>query len=252
MYNICEYIPLIIVFILGFILWFKTYENFTTPNFDCHIINLDRNTSRLAGSLNYYNQSDLNFVPLKRFSAIDGKKLELSEIEKIVTPSVYKGILELDSTNKRSRESQLTRGMIGCYLSHLEIYKKILEGKYNMGIVFEDDIVIDSNIYKNSIKDIDKIYPCDWDIILLGYITFFDYKDQGDYYDVYNFWGLQGYVISKKGAKKIIKYGLPINQQIDHYMSKLAKGGYLNIYASKQNMVVQNSVYSDVQMQVVD
>lgn len=242
----------ITLLVIALILWFRSCKVTDEINFDCYIINLDRNTSRLVGSMNYYNQSDLNFVPLQRFSAIDGNNLDLNKIKNIVTPAVYNGLVHIDETNTRTHDAQLTRGMIGCYLSHLELFNKIIKSKYNNGIIFEDDIIINSNIYKNVIKRIDEIFPPDWDIILLGYITIFEYEDMKDYYKAYKFWGTQGYIINKRGAKKMLKHAIPIDEQIDHFMGTLARKKILNIYACKESMVVQNSMYSDVQMNVTN
>ena len=66
---------------------------------------------------------------------MNGKEID---VKPYVTERVYNGILDIDKTGQRHYHSQITRGAIGCYLSHLDIYNKfknLLVFKYNLDII---------------------------------------------------------------------------------------------------------------------
>ena len=43
-------------------------------------------------------------------------------------------------------------GEIGCFLSHRSVWKKIVAQNLTAGIIFEDDVQIDPNVFSDSLK----------------------------------------------------------------------------------------------------
>jgi glycosyl transferase family 25 len=251
---------LLIVILLVFIYTNKdSQENYTniinskselnTDDFDIYLINMDKNTDRLIKFTNNYNKTDLILKKFKRFSAIVGKDLNLINF---TSPVGYKQILETEKTGYRTHHYDLTRGAVGCYLSHLSIYKKILDNNLKYGIIFEDDCKIVDDFYSRLQDGLSKI-PQDWDIYLLGVICL--KCDIGkDYIKITRFWGLHSYMINKRGASKLIEYlDKPLSKQIDADISLLIKRGILNVYAINPIIAIQdNSLGSDIQSNVKD
>jgi len=170
------------------------------------VINLDSKPSRLRVTTQEYNNSDLSTrVPLERFSAVVGADLDITEH---LDQTTQRELLEIENVGYRTKHHQLTRGAIGCYLSHLEVYKKVKPGE--IVLVLEDDI----KIKPDALESI--VWPMGyWDILLLGH-NVLKKKDNGD---VKSFWGTCGYLITYEGAQKIIKKNHPIDCQIDTYLS---------------------------------
>jgi len=251
---------LLIVILLVFIYTNKdSQENYTniinskselnTDDFDIYLINMDKNTDRLNKFTNNYNKTDLILKKFKRFSAIVGKDLNLINF---TSPVGYKQILETEKTGYRKHHYDLTRGAVGCYLSHLSIYKKILDNNLKYGIIFEDDCKIVDDFYSRLQDGLSKI-PQDWDIYLLGVMCL--KCDIGkDYIKITRFWGLHSYMINKRGASKLIEYlDKPLSKQIDADISLLIKRGILNVYAINPIIAIQdNSLGSDIQSNVKD
>ena len=127
---------IIIVFILT-----NTFLNFSNSNnelytnndFNSYVINLKKNTDRLDSFMNEYNKSDLKSISLDVYPAIVGKDIELINY---VTPAAYKQILTTEVLKNRRFHYELTRGAVGCYLSHLNIWKKIAESDKKFGLIF--------------------------------------------------------------------------------------------------------------------
>lgn len=77
----------------------------------------------------------------------------------------------LESLNSQSWINErykrgLTYGEVGCALSHLQIYKKMLEQDIPWAVVFEDDISVKYPFYDILLKNINKFNPDD--IYILG------------------------------------------------------------------------------------
>jgi len=88
-------------------------------------------------------------------------------------------------------------------MSHIKAWKKVLETKEPYGIIFEDNVILKDNFYDNLVKHIKKI-PKDFDIFYLGSGKFL--KEIDELISQPSFiLGLNGYIISKKGIKKLLK-----------------------------------------------
>jgi len=256
---------LFIVFLLFLILgsiWtqFTNKENFESnhseivvqkkPDFKIHswIINLDKNKDRLNQSMGYYNASDLSVVPINRYSAVVGAKLEP---EDWLSDYALKEFYETEKRKYRTRHYQLTKGGIGCFLSHVNLMKQLVEEKEtDIYLILEDDIRIDKSAYLKISKILENP-PEKWDMLLLGYSKIFNYNiETNDYAKVRSFWGTYSYLINKGGAQKFLNQYKTIDCQIDSLMSWMAIKKKLDIYALVRPVIFPDSFYTDIQINI--
>jgi GR25 family glycosyltransferase involved in LPS biosynthesis len=213
-------------------------------DFNIYVINLIKNKDKLETFFDSYYKSDLSNKDIIVYPAVIGKDLELM---KYVSSSTYNDIIMTETNNVRENHTKFTRGAIGCYLSHLNIIKKIAESDKNYGIIFEDDAIIHPYFYDILIKKLDNI-PNDWDILLLGGICM-DGVYYDDYIDIKNFYGTECYIIKKESAIKLVPVlDKLIDLQIDAELVKLNKNKYINIYQIYPVLVYQNTTPSDIQI----
>ena len=207
------------------------------------MINLEKRKDRLNNFNFRYNNSDFK-IPYNLFKAFDGRKIDIS---KYINKNTYNDILITEKTGKRKYHYQLTRGAIGCYLSHVNIWKHILDNNIDSALIFEDDVNINYNSEELIYKSINNI-PQDFDIILLGCNCIKCYK-KNNYRVVYKFWGLYAYIITKKCIEKIYDKMFPIKQQIDSELSDLSNE--LNIYSTNTNIIKHANIgESDIQIPI--
>lgn len=176
------------------------------------VINLDKDKERLENINRLLNQYNIQY---ERFPAIYGKDLSKDEIEK------YSRIL--------CQKLTCNYGIIGCALSHINIWKKLIkdnDAKYYL--VLEDDVKkIDIENLNQLIQKLDTI---NFDIISF-YCTFLclslnnknKIKINENLYLQKNIYPLTttGYIISKQGAEKIIKL-INKNKIFTHIDNQLA------------------------------
>jgi glycosyl transferase family 25 len=210
---------IILILLLIFINLNITYHNEFFNNFDTkyYVIHMSKNILRYK---NIKNQEKNANIKIEIFEAFDGSKINIYNLGddiKIKIPwSTHRYNVEKDKNIKK----KIMNGEIGCYLSHLNLLKKIANSDYNgWTIVFEDDFNLKNN-FKNKLNKILKnINNEDIDIIYLGNVNQF-YCSKGKFKENLCYpdtpWGTQGYMVNKKSAKKIydlIKY---IDEPIDN------------------------------------
>lgn len=218
----------------------------------CFVINLDRNYKRLHLFLNSYNNSDITAIELKRFSAIDGKTVD---IKKYVTDDAFQQIDSAETNGYRLRHYELTRGAVGCFLSHTSLYNELVNDNDNdIYIIFEDDAKLPKQCISKIIFFIENA-PADWDILLFGTIRQVISHRSPLYDKVLSWWGLYGYAINKKGANKFLTelaLSGKIDKQIDSIMSYIVHEKKLNVYSSRIQFINHNAdgTETDIQLPV--
>ena len=161
------------------------------------------------------------------------------------------------------------RGSIGCAMSHLKTWKTFLETKDDYCIIFEDDVVVKNN-FVNRLKDIKKYIPKDYDILYLGSFggikknTFFSIifdilqMTNNNYTRINKYiskpkvcLGNHAYMLSKKGAKKLIKLlDGKIHNHLDFCIQDLKSRNLINVYTVKTRLAYQTSTNNSISLNV--
>jgi GR25 family glycosyltransferase involved in LPS biosynthesis len=187
-----------------------------------YIINLKRREDRLFKIEKLFNELGGIFHNYERFDAVDGNTLSLKDNNlTLKTKYLYDNpTLLMDIKSK---------GAIGCYYSHLNIWQDAIKNNYNNIIIFEDDVQTDLTL--NEIMDYINSVPNDYDIAYLDYFCM-NLNNNININDCWNENKLDtialtsAYLISNKGIQKLLINAYTIEMQIDCYLS---------VYANIQN-----------------
>jgi glycosyl transferase family 25 len=208
------------------------------PQFDVYFVNMKSASDRLAVWMKRYLATDLaqTHSPI-RVDAVDGKKINIS---KHVTPKALRQILQSERLGYRKLHYELTRGAIGCFLSHRKIYEQLLESDAPAALIFEDDAIIAKDIGA-SIQSLKT--PADTDILLLGYFCNSCRRTSCGVARARKFFGTHAYIITRAGAEKLLRRPemWTIGKQIDALLGELSRNGNLNIYATMKQYAVQDA-----------
>ena len=215
-------------------------------------INLDKNVKRNDELIQSYNASDLKVMHLNRFNAILGKTVDL---DKWLTPDALLQVNKTEKTKRRTHHYQLTKGAVGCFLSHYTLVKQLLDdNSADYYLILEDDIMVNEKIL-STIKRYLSIVPTDWDILQLSTLRCVKYNVVGEFVEPSGFWGMQSYIINKRGAKKLVNEvnNHKIDGQIDAYLSRMKQQNKIKIYITKKRLFFtnENGIKSDIQCKVV-
>lgn len=188
-----------------------------------YIINLKTATDRKEKVINELTKIGNEFTNYTIFEAIIGKTISDDEIKRLLTLDAQYSFY----INAHNYDQIRSRGEIGCYLSHLEVWKDIVKNNYNNVIILEDDVF--SELSSSKINEHLNKLPLDYDVAHLGWFS----RYEGDYLKKCDNWvvpldnkerfsmiyGTFSYMLSNKGARELIANALPINMQVDSYIS---------------------------------
>lgn len=203
------------------------------------IINLDQHLVKYKNAKTALEKQ--GFINIQRIPAIDGIRHDIDNYSKTLT--LHTQFL-IDNPDYRCSHQQLnTLGGVGCYLSHVKCWKKMLEAGYPEIIVFEDDLNLIPNFKEEYNKMMESI-PIDCDILSFGYLRLLDkhlFKGPIEMLRT-KYYGTQAYYITKQGAEKLLSKAFPIEMQIDGYISLMNYYNYINIYFTKLILVTQQNI----------
>lgn len=149
---------------------------------------------------------------------------------------------------------ELTKGEIGCALSHINIYKHIVKKNIPQAIIFEDDIHIEDDFH-SIIAAIDK-FPTDWELILFGYyqkekkddLVTFSLRGRKKISSSHNLVrllkpreGAHGYMINIHGAKKLLPQLTNLHKPLDLYTGN---DKHINVYAIYPCIIQLHHIFS--------
>jgi GR25 family glycosyltransferase involved in LPS biosynthesis len=147
---------------------------------------------------------------------------------------------------------QHTAGMVGCFLSHHNIYKHALENGYEKILVLEDDLkpMAGFSVFmKMALKNL----PDDWEFIYLGF-THYDglhayQKKVNDFFVIPGFgWGTQAYMVKgRKTIEHLYNNTKQMVKQIDEQLCQLILPNQVKYYMVFPPAILQEGMGSDCQ-----
>uniref|UniRef100_A0A3B4Z8D9 Si:ch211-13f8.2 n=1 Tax=Stegastes partitus TaxID=144197 RepID=A0A3B4Z8D9_9TELE len=115
----------------------------------------------------------------------------------------------------------LTRGEVGCFLSHYNIWKQVLQQELQQVLVLEDDVRFEPRFHSRLVAVMENVHKVglDWDLIYVGRKRLQAKGPESWVKGVpdlvhpgYSYWTL-GYVLSLSGAQKLLQ-AEPLNKML--------------------------------------
>lgn len=187
------------------------------------VVNLDRHPDRLASIDKQLGDLDL---PYQRIGAVDGSKLTQLELDTVYDPGLCKRLL--------GRE--LARGEIGCAMSHLSIYRQMVDESIEIACVLEDDAQLNPAL--PSILDALECLAGDQSPIVcllthVGRYTNWGARSINSTHRIcktVHAFCTHGYAINHAAAKALLEHNHNINHPID-FWNYLSSMGVLQVRA---------------------
>ena len=214
-------------------------ETVITPPFNrCYVINL-KETKEGILRWKVMEKHPVLKSYVNQFPGIYGKEYDFKDAiaNNIIYPRWDYGTWQ----NKASKVVEMDPGELGCILSHRNVWKKIVDEGIGVTLVLEDDAVKVKKDFIKTVSEIQRHVPGDWDIILLGFWLHRGNngsKVNPHIHRVKNFCLLHSYLLSLKGAKRLLSLGT-INKPLDTWMSY--QSDKLKIY--RHNKVIGDSKF---------
>ncbi|KLO17550.1 hypothetical protein SCHPADRAFT_821194 [Schizopora paradoxa] len=160
----------------------------------------------------------------------------------------------------------LSRGMVACWYSHLQVLRKLAlslsttvaydddwDGREGVAIVFEDDIDVESDIERR-LKDMWSDLPKDWDMLFLGHC----WSDESVNPPVSPSSPIHlsnapkcthAYAVSPRGAHRLLLHltypPFAFSRALDQAFAHLIRSGRINAYSVVPSIVIQRKERND-------
>jgi GR25 family glycosyltransferase involved in LPS biosynthesis len=212
-------------------------------------INLDRRCDRDNNVRSELNKHNLLSIT-ERIRAVDGSQLNLNTIShNIITEQ---GITDAKHKNMKPGIS-MTLGAIGCAMSHRFAWMRInTDPLINSALILEDDIQLDDQFNQKlaHIQNYAKHRNFDYDVLFIGYHpATLKYIDKSYVNEMFvkssQIYGLFGYIVTKKGAEKLLRV-FPVTEQIDTELYKSMHKLNINVLLVKPDMRIVTSEPSEI------
>ena len=175
-----------------------------TALFPIYLISLDKDTNRRQNVLKYA-------VPTLVF-AKDGTDIDIDDLKK-------RGFV--------TQNCSLTKGEIGCYLSHVHMLSQIKDNNSPYAIILEDDVILFPNT-QHTIAQTVPLFPDPWEIVFLGH----NYHEPGSlppqmrgmytYTNISSVYGAHAYCVrSSSVTREKIRALFPIDKPFDIAIPKI-------------------------------
>ena len=231
---------IIVLFILFIIILNKSnFTNKTCLNVNVDkffILTTDTNGGRYKNFISSFNKQKFN-KPLEVVKGVDTRNPEVGKLYKhLVTDEKYKYMYDFDKGKNRPDHTYFNSGALGCYLGHIDIYKKAIEQNLDYIVIFEDNVTFNAN-FKNELNNVLKSVPADFDAIFFHHWYYHSDKiikcdKKIDKLHFIN--STKCYLINVKSIKKYFDLFFPIENHIDGNYEKLIYHG-ANVYLIKLN-----------------
>uniref|UniRef100_A0A3P9JUZ4 Collagen beta(1-O)galactosyltransferase 2 n=1 Tax=Oryzias latipes TaxID=8090 RepID=A0A3P9JUZ4_ORYLA len=195
------------------------------------LINLKRRLDRRQRMLKTMASLGLQATSV---DAVDGKALNTSQLQML-------GIEMLPGYKDPYSGRVLTRGEIGCFLSHHSIWRQVIERDFQKVLVLEDDVRFEPRFRRRLeaiMEDVERA-QLDWDLIYVGRKRMQVHQPEQSVNGVnnlvvadYSYWTL-GYALSHQGARKLLdaepfKKMLPVDEFLPIMFNKHPNAQYMS------------------------
>ncbi|XP_072219912.1 procollagen galactosyltransferase 2-like [Leuresthes tenuis] len=200
------------------------------------LINLKRRSDRRDRMLSSLAVLGINATLVE---AVDGKALKSSQLRAL-------GIDMLPGYKDPYSDRVLTRGEIGCFLSHFNIWKQVVQQELQQVLALEDDVRFEPRFYSRMATIMGNVLrvQLDWDLLYIGRKRL-QVKEPENWvkgvsnlvHPGYSYWTL-GYALSLNGAKKLLRAKplnkmLPVDEFLPLMFNKHPKDEYMQYFEDR-------------------
>ncbi|MCY4148900.1 MAG: glycosyltransferase family 25 protein, partial [Gammaproteobacteria bacterium] len=163
----------------------------------------------MTANIERLRNSEAQFVGLgikfERINAVDGRSLSKKEIKNVYDAKI----------NGYRARNPLVASEIGCYLSHIEVWKEIAKGNSEGGFIFEDDFKASSDL--RALMELLSEDTGNWDMVKLFSLDanpkYFDRRPLGPDHIIVTPYKVPnctiGYVLKKSAAQRLLDCSIP-------------------------------------------
>lgn len=184
-------------------------------SYKCFLLTLPTSTKRRQKFL----ASHVKGVPMEIIYGMDTKSVEnAKKYQNVVDPVYFKEALRLHYNRKHLRPDMtyFNMGAIGCYMGHMEFYRRCFEQGLKYAVVFEDNVIISHSRLYDEIQGVIDTMGDNFEMCFFHCLTRYpDGKVMRDLERVKWISSTKCYLINVANMQKYYEYFFPIDNHVD-------------------------------------
>lgn len=211
------FVPILISILLLVLVTLLLRRSLRNPEYKCFLLTMKTSADRHVKFINNYDDS----VPLEIIYGTDTRKLEnAKKFQKLIEPSYYREALRLHYNANKTRPdiTYFNLGAIGCYMGHMEFYKRCFQQNLKYAVIFEDNVVIKDNRVYNEIQSVIDKKGDDFEMCFFHCLSRYpdeEKRDKDGLERVKWISSTKCYLINVENMKKYYKHFFPIDNHVD-------------------------------------
>lgn len=204
---------IIVILVISFLLFYRK-RRVETYDFKCFLLTLKTEHKRQERFMKHHNQD----VPIEIIYGPDTRTIKgAKKYENKIDGEYYEKALEMyyDPTVKRPDITYFNLGAIGCFMGHMEFYKRCFDQGLKYAVIFEDNVIIKSDQLYREIQNIIDDRGEEFEMCFFHCLTRLCDKQDGKLEKVKWISSTKCYLINVDNMRKYVKYFIPMDNHID-------------------------------------
>ena len=183
-------------------------------DYKCFLLTLKDQKKRQERFIKTHNKD----IPLEIIYGPDTRTPKQAEpYEILIEDEYYEKAVEMyeDPQTKRPDMTYFNLGAIGCFMGHMEFYKRCYEQNLKYAVIFEDNVIIKSNDLYDEIQKVIDEKGDDFEMCFFHCLSRLVDKKEGNLEKVKWISSTKCYLVNVENMKNYTKYFLPMDNHVD-------------------------------------
>ena len=239
------WLVLVLVGVIIFLLYRLSFKR--SLEYKCFLLTLKESSKRRDTFLTYHDPT----IPIEIIYGINTKSIEnAKKYQGIIEPKYYKEALRLHYGKNKIRKdiTYFDMGAIGCYMGHMEFYRRCFEQGLKYAVIFEDNVIIKSPELYDQIQSVIHTMGDDFEMCFFHCLSRYpDDTLKNGLEKVKWISSTKCYLIHVENMEKYYNLFYPIDNHIDmKHEDLIAKGARIYYKDMRQFMMIDRSHKSTI------
>jgi len=183
-------------------------------DYKCFLLTLKTETVRQNNFFRNYNGN----IPIEKIYGPDTRNIKTArKFEEYIDPEYFEKAVEMhyNLEIKRPDVTYFNIGAIGCFMGHMDFYKRCFDQGLKYAVIFEDNVTINSPELYNQIQSVIDEKGNDFEMCFFHCLSRFCDSQDGSLEKVKWISSTKCYLINVDNMRKYQKYFLPMDNHID-------------------------------------
>lgn len=237
----------ILIMVLAVLLFVKR-RTIGTNRYDykCFLLTLETEKDRRVRFINSHKKD----VPLEIIYGPDTRSVKNARVfEDVIEPEYFEKAVEMhyNPSVQRPDITYFNMGAIGCFMGHMDFYKRCFAQKLTYAVMFEDNVVVKSDDLYDHIQSVIDEKGNDFDMCFFHSLSRLPDGNEEGLEKVRWISSTKCYLVHVENMRKYIKYFLPMDNHVDmKHEDLIAKGARVYYKDLRSDIIIDRTHNSTI------